>query len=80
MTLRALWRAPAGVTGSPAIGGNAVWALAPGSGTLYALDEATGWVLRTITIGSTVRFATPELSGNLVLVPTTTGLTAISGA
>lgn len=78
--LRANWRAPAGVTGSPAIGGNAVWALAPGSGMLYALDETTGRVLGTITVDSTVRFATPELSGNLVLVPTTTGITAISGA
>lgn len=79
-TIRNVWRAPSQVTGSPAIGGGAVWALAPSSGTLYALSEGTGRVLATIPVGSVVRFATPALSGSLVLVPTLTGITAVNGA
>jgi len=79
-TLSGSWRAPSGVVGTPAIGGGAVWSLNPGSGTLYGMDEATGKVLGTVPVGSTVRFATPELSGSLVLVGTRTGVTAISGA
>jgi len=79
-TLTGSWRAPAGVVGTPAIGGGAVWSLNPGSGTLYGMDEATGRVLGTVPVGPTVRFATPELSGSLVLVGTRTGVTAINGA
>jgi outer membrane protein assembly factor BamB len=74
------WRAPSNVTGSPVVGGGRVWALDPSGGTLYALNEQTGRVAASIGVGATVRFATPALTGRLVLVPTTTGLTAVSGA
>ena len=73
------WRAPAAVTGSPVIGAGLVWALDPGAGVLYALGEGSGRVFSRIAVGSTVRFATPALSGGLVLVPTRTGITAVSG-
>ncbi|MCU1587641.1 MAG: hypothetical protein JWN31_1134 [Frankiales bacterium] len=78
--LRLGWKAPSSVTGSPVVGGGAVWSLAPSTGRLYALDEATGRVLHTFAVGNVVRFATPALSGNLVLVGTTTGITALAGA
>lgn len=74
------WRAPANVTGSPVVGGQRVWSLDPRSGTLYALDERTGAVTGSLGVGRTMRFATPALTGRLVLVPTLTGITAISGA
>jgi len=54
-------------------------ALDPGAGVLYALGEGSGRVFSRIAVGSTVRFATPALSGGLVLVPTRTGITAVSG-
>jgi hypothetical protein len=74
------WRAPSNVTGSPVVGGRRVWALDPGGGTLYSLNEQTGAVAATISVGTAVRFATPALTGRLVLVPTQTGITAVSGA
>jgi len=74
------WRAPSQVTGSPVVGGGAVWSLDPGAGVLYALDERTGQVRATVPVGSVTRFATPALHGSMVLVPTTMGLTGVSGA
>ena len=79
-TAAAGWRAPSSVTGSPVVGGGAVWSLDVRAGVLYALDEATGRVLQTIKVGTVTRFATPALHGALALVPTVTGLTAVSGA
>ena len=55
-------------------------ALDPGGGTLYALNEQTGAVAASISVGTAVRFATPALTGRLVLVPTQTGITAVNGA
>jgi outer membrane protein assembly factor BamB len=74
------WKAASSITGSPVVGGGAVWSLSPSSGTLYALSEASGRVRASIAVGSVVRFATPALSGNLAIVPTTTGITAVAGA
>jgi outer membrane protein assembly factor BamB len=74
------WRAPSNVTGSPVVGGQRVWALDPGGGTLYAMNEQTGAVAASISVGTCVRFATPALTGRLVLVPTQTGITAVNGA
>jgi outer membrane protein assembly factor BamB len=74
------WRAPSNVTGSPVVGGGRVWALDPGGGTLYSISETSGTVAGRISVGTAVRFATPALSGRLVLVPTQTGISAISGA
>ena len=78
--LRAGWRAPSVVTGSPVVGGGAVWALAPSAGTLYELAEGTGRILHTVGVGPTVRFATPALSAGLLVIPTKAGLTAVVGA
>lgn len=74
------WRAPSNVIGSPVIGGGRVWSLDPRAGRLYSLDEATGATVASVPVGTTVRFATPALSGRLVLVPTMTGITAVTGA
>ena len=79
--LRVLWRGPAAAQGSPVTGGGAVWVADWNSGTLYELSEATGQVRQQIGLGSPLpHFASPSLSGNLVLVGTMTGVTAVLGA
>jgi outer membrane protein assembly factor BamB len=71
------WTA-AGIPGSPAVGGGAVWALS--GGTLWALDQRDGAVRSRIAVGRTSRFASPTLAGNRVYVPTLAGITAVAGA
>jgi outer membrane protein assembly factor BamB len=76
-----VWRGPAGVWGSPVLGGGAVWVASPDSGILYELSPATGQVEQRITVGGGLpHFVSPSLSGSLVLVGTLTGVTAVSGA
>ena len=70
-------RAPDSITGSPVIGGGAVWTLDTGSGTLHALDEATGKSMVSTNVGRVTRFTSPVLVGNRVLVGTRTDLVAL---
>jgi outer membrane protein assembly factor BamB len=44
--IQVLWHGPSDADGSPVIGGGAVWVTDWGTGKLYALDAATGAVLR----------------------------------
>ena len=69
------WHAPARVTGSPIVGGQTVYSLDP-SGTLYALDAATGAVRATLPVGATSRFATPTLSQRTLFIGTLAGVVA----
>ena len=70
------WRSTA-VNGSPVLVGSTVWALDP-SGTLHGLDAATGDPRATVAVGETSRFATPAVSGTALVVPTSTGVTAVA--
>ena len=72
------WQAPSQVTGSPIVGGNTVYSLAPGAGTLYALDAATGSTRATISVGQTSRFATPALAHNTLFIGTMSGIVAVA--
>src|SRR6266508_4039866 len=72
------WQASGTVTGSPVVGGHTVYSLDPNGGTLYALDADSGTVRASAPVGTTSRFATPTLSGGLVLVGTMTGVVALS--
>ncbi len=76
------WRGPAGTSGSPVLGGGAVWVLGLNSGRLYELDPQSGAVDQQISLGGGAlpHFASPSLAGNLILVGTTTGVIAVSGA
>jgi hypothetical protein len=48
---------------------------------LYEVDPATGAVRQQFAIASRLPdFASPSLSGNLVLIGTLTGVTAVAGA
>ncbi len=78
-TVRLGWKAPSNVTGSPVVGGGAVWSLDTGAGMLYELDERSGRVVHTVGVGAVVRFATPALSGSLLFVGTRSGITAVKG-
>jgi outer membrane protein assembly factor BamB len=79
--VRVLWRGPATASGSPVVGGGAVWVADWASGTLYELSPATGQVRHQVRLGSALpHFASPSLSGGLVLIGTTHGVVAVSGA
>jgi outer membrane protein assembly factor BamB len=79
--LRVRWRGPSSAAGSPVIGGGAVWVADTDGGTLYQLDPANGQVRRQISLGSPLpHFASPSLSGPLVLIGTMSGVVAVSGA
>ena len=77
-TLDRGWKAPAHIAGSPVVGDGAVWSVDASRGRLYALDEATGTVLTEAAVGTTSRFASPVLTGRIVLVPTLTGVVALT--
>jgi len=78
--VRVTWRGPAGVWGSPVLGGGAVWVASPSTGVLYELAPGTGRVRAKIKIARQLPdFVSPSLSGGLVLVGTMTGVSAISG-
>ena len=79
--IHVLWRGPPTAAGSPVLGGGAVWVTDWGAGTLYQLDMATGHVRHQIALGSPLpHFASPSLSGRLVLIGTMSGVVAVSGA
>jgi outer membrane protein assembly factor BamB len=79
--VRVLWRGPADGSGSPVIGGGAVWVAGSDSGVLYELDPSTGAVRQKITVANALpHFVSPSLAGSLVLIGTMTGVTAVSGA
>lgn len=75
------WRGPAPADGSPVVGGGAVWVTANSAGVLYELSPATGMVRHQISLGAQLpHFASPSLSGPLVLIGTLHGMIAVSGA
>jgi outer membrane protein assembly factor BamB len=79
--IRVLWRGPASAAGSPVVGGGVVWVADWDAGTLYQLNPANGQVRRQIGLGSPLpHFASPTLSGPLVLIGTMSGVTAVAGA
>ena len=76
-----LWRGPAGAHGSAAIGGGAVWVTDSSDGILYALNPATGAVLRSVALGVTLpRFSSVSLGAGRAYLGTTSGVVAVSGA
>jgi outer membrane protein assembly factor BamB len=81
--LKVAWRGPNGATGSPVVGGGAVWVtgFTTTSGTLYELNPATGAVRHEIAIGQGLpHFSSLSLAGHTAYLDTLTGITAINGA
>lgn len=79
--IRILWRGPSDADGSPVIGTGAVWVTDWDAGTLYALDPATGAVLRQLSLGEQLpHFSSMSLSGPHAYLGTMSGVIAVSGA
>jgi polyvinyl alcohol dehydrogenase (cytochrome) len=74
------WQASLHGSGSPAIGGGAVWVIDTALGILSALDPTTGAVRQHIPVGTTHRFASPTLARGHAYIGTMTGVVAIAGA
>jgi outer membrane protein assembly factor BamB len=75
------WRGPPSADGSPVVGGGAVWVTDNSAGVLYQLNAGTGQVMHQIGVGSSLpHFASPSLSGGLVLIGTLHGVVAVTGA
>jgi len=70
------WQASGNINGSPIIGGHTVYSL--GGGAVHALDSQTGKEIAQADVGTTTRFATPTLSGNLIFVGTNSGISAVT--
>jgi polyvinyl alcohol dehydrogenase (cytochrome) len=80
-TITVLWRGPAAAAGSPVLGGGAVWVPDWSAGVLYELNPANGHVRYRLRLGSPLpHFASPSLSGRLVLLGTMHGVVAVKGA
>src|SRR5882757_3591607 len=78
--LTPMWSSPAAATGSPAIGGDAVWVVDVDGGMLYALDLRTGAVRGQLQIGPAPHFASPTLSVDHAYVGTMDGVVSVAGA
>jgi outer membrane protein assembly factor BamB len=79
--IRVLWRGPAFAWGSPVVGGGAVWVADWNAGVLFELGRFHGQVRHRIALGSALpHFASPSLSGNLVIIGTNRGVVAVAGA
>ena len=74
------WQVRLGASGSPVVGGGAVWVVDYGAGELLALDPASGRVLQRAATGPVPHFASPVLTGDRVLLGTSSGVTAFTGA
>ena len=74
------WTGPnVGAAGSPILAAGSLWSIDRASGTLYALNPATGAVRTTVSVGSVAHFAAPATALGLVLVPTLGGIRAFAG-
>jgi hypothetical protein len=74
------WRGPStGAAGPPILAGGALWSIDRTTGTLYALNPGTGATLARIALGTVPHFASPSAALGLLLVGTTTGVTALDG-
>lgn len=74
------WKAPSSITGTPVVGGGAVWTLDTGGGVLHVLDEGSGAELASISVGAVTRFTSPTVVGSSVFVGTSKSVVAITAA
>jgi polyvinyl alcohol dehydrogenase (cytochrome) len=74
------WHSGHPTLGSPIIAAGAVWGIEPDSGTLYALDQATGRVLNTIALGSAQHFSTPAATEGFIVAPAGKSVVAVYAA
>ena len=74
----ATWTTTSGAHGSPIVAGGLVWSI--GSGTLFALNAATGAEVQHFAVGaSSSSFPSPSAADGLVLAPSSTQIHAFVG-
>ncbi|HWW45336.1 MAG TPA: PQQ-binding-like beta-propeller repeat protein, partial [Acidimicrobiia bacterium] len=77
-TFAPLWTSSA-TGGPPIVAGGAVWTENASSGTLSAIDPATGRTLQTFNTGGADKFVTPMVAGDEVVVAARRQLHAFTG-
>ena len=70
------WHAASDLTGPPVVASGTVYTT-DGSGSVVALNAASGATVGQISVGSLPHFASPSLSGSTVLIGTLSGVTAV---
>jgi outer membrane protein assembly factor BamB len=79
--IRVLWRGPGNAWGSPVIGGGAVWVTDWNAGTLYQLDQATGAIRASLSLGTPLpHFSSMSMTGSRAYLGTMDGVVSVSGA
>jgi hypothetical protein len=79
--IRVLWRGPASASGSPVVGGGAVWVTDWAAGTLYELSPATGATRSSLSLGTALpHFASLSMTGSHAYLGTNQGVIAVAGA
>jgi polyvinyl alcohol dehydrogenase (cytochrome) len=74
-----LWHAPHPSVGSPIVSAGAVWAIEASSGTLYALDQSSGAVRFSTSLGSpAAHFSTPAATDGFIVAPAGRSVIALS--
>jgi outer membrane protein assembly factor BamB len=80
LTTHSVKTAISGVNGPPILVNGRLWAVSYPGTSLFQIDPATGAKLQTLNTGSAVpSFASPSAADGLVLIGTTTGVTAFAG-
>jgi len=74
------WVARHPLLGSPIVAAGAVWAIEPGSATLYALDPSNGTVLYSTTLPGARHFNTPAATEGFVVAPAGRAVVAVATA
>jgi len=78
--IRVLWRGPGNAWGSPVIGGGAVWVTDWNAGTLYQLDQASGAIRASLSLGTPLpHFSSMSMAGSHAYLGTMDGVVSVSG-
>jgi outer membrane protein assembly factor BamB len=72
------WHSDRAGVGSPILAGGALWAIEGSSASLLVFDPASGDVMYSFPLGSTVHFATPAATDGFVVAPAGSRVVAIA--
>lgn len=77
-SLKVLWRTSRARNASPIISAGVVWAIDGPSATLLALDPASGAIVYSVPLGSTMHFSTPAATDGFVIAPAGRSVVAVA--
>ena len=78
--VKVAWHVAHPALGSPILAAGALWAIEPGTATLFALDPASGQVLYSVAVGAAEHFSTPAATEGFVVAPAGMNVVAVSTA